>query len=86
VHIEPPDIEHYLCEFRRILKDDGLAIIHHGVVGKTDLNWRSSLTLQVFSDLLEKHNFTLLQQFDSWGENDEFRVASSDVISIFKKS
>jgi ubiquinone/menaquinone biosynthesis C-methylase UbiE len=86
VHIEPLDIEHYLCEFRRILKDDGLAIIHHGVVGKTDLSWRSSLTLQVFSDLLEKHNFTLLQQFDSWGENDEFRVASSDVISIFKKS
>lgn len=86
VHIEPPDIEHYLGEFRRILKDDGLAIIHHGVVGKTDLGWRSSLTLQVFSDLLEKSEFTLLKQFDSWGENNESRVASSDMISIFKKS
>jgi len=86
VHIEPPDIEHYLREFRRILKNDGLAVIHHGVVGKADLSWRSSLTLQIFSDLLEKFEFTLLKQFDSWGENDEFRVASSDVISIFKKS
>ncbi len=86
MHIEPPDIAHYLREFRRLLQDDGLAIIHHGVVGKTDLSWRSSLTLQIFSDLLEKNEFTLLEQFDSWGENDAFRVVSSDAISIFKKS
>jgi len=86
VHIEPPDIENYLREFRRILKKDGAVIIHHGIAGKTDLSWRSSLTLQVFSELLEKHNFTLQKQFDTWGENDEFRVPSSDAISIFRKS
>jgi hypothetical protein len=86
VHIEPADIECYLREFQRILKDDGLIIIHHGVVGKTDLSWRSTLTLQIFSDLLEKTDFTLLEQFSSWGKNDEFCVAPSDVISILKKS
>lgn len=86
VHIEPPDIEQYLREFRRILRDDGIAIIHHGIAGNTDFDWRSSLTSQVFSDLLEKHGFELLQQFDSWGDNDEFRVISSDVISIFGKA
>ena len=86
VHIEPPDIEHYLREFQRILKDDGIAIIHHGIAGKTDFGWRSSLTSKVFSDLLEKHGFKLLRQFDSWGDDDEFRVISSDVISIFRKT
>lgn len=86
VHIEPPDIERYLREFQRILKDDGVVIIHHGIAGKTDFGWRSSLTLQTFLDLLEEHNFMLLQQFDSWGDDDEFRVISSDVISIFRKS
>jgi len=86
VHIEPPDIEKYLCEFNRILKEDGVVIIHHGISGKTDLSWRSSLILQVFSDFLEKHDFRLLQQINSWGDNDEFRVPPSDAISIFKRS
>jgi len=86
VHIEPPDIEKYLCEFNRILKEDGVVIIHHGITGKTDLSWRSSLILQVFSDFLEKHDFRLLQQINSWGDNDEFRVPPSDAISIFKRS
>jgi ubiquinone/menaquinone biosynthesis C-methylase UbiE len=86
VHIEPPDIERYLHEFRRILKDDGLVIMHHGIIGKTDFSWRSSLTLQMFSELLQKFEFTLVKQFSSWGENGEFNVAASDLISIFKKS
>jgi len=86
VHIEPPDIECYLHEFRRILKEDGLVIMHHGIIGKTDFSWRSSLTLQMFSELLENFEFTLVKQFSSWGENGEFNVATSDLISIFKKS
>lgn len=85
VHIEPSDIECYLKEFRRILNDGGSVVIHHGTIGKTDLKWRSSLTQQTFSKLLEKLDFTLIDQFDAWGENGEFRVASSDTISIFRK-
>jgi len=86
VHIEPPDIESYLREFQRILKPDGLAIIHHGVIGKTDFSWRSSLTLQIFSELLERSDFKLVDQFNSWGANDEFSATPGDVISIFKRS
>lgn len=86
VHIEPEDIECYLIEFQRILKEGGLIIIHHGIVGRTDLNWRSSLTLKMFLDLLDQHKFTLVEQLTSWGEGDEFKVAASDTISIFKKS
>ena len=85
VHIEPEDIDGYLQEFRRVLKPGGRAIIHHGIIGKTVFEWRSSLTLQVFAGILEKHGFTLLQQFSSWGDNNQYRVAASDVVSIFQK-
>lgn len=85
VHIEPVDIERYLSEFQRILKKDGQIIIHHGIIGKTDHNWRSTLTLQIFTALLRKHNFTPTEQFSSWGDDDEFKVDSGDVVSIFKK-
>ena len=85
VHIEPDDIDAYLEEFRRVLKPGGVAIIHHGIIGKTVFEWRSSLTLQVFTALLSKHEFTLLEQFSAWGEDNQHRVSASDVVSIFSK-
>ena len=86
VHIEPEDIDSYFQEFRRVLKRDGLAVIHHGIIGNTNFGWRSSLTLQVFTELLKKHDFALIDQFNAWGDEDQFSVSSSDVISIFRKS
>lgn len=86
VHIEPPYIAHYLAEFQRVLRADGVVIIHHGAIGRTDLNWRSSLTLPKFAELLEDYKFTLVEQFNSWGVNGEFKVAAGDLISIFRKS
>lgn len=86
VHIEPADIAHYLDEFRRILKDEGLVIIHHGIIGRTDLNWRSSLTLATFNALLEEYDFVIVEQFNCWGENNEFKVAAGDLISVFRKA
>ena len=86
VHIEPEDIDSYFQEFRRVLKRDGLAVIHHGIIGNTNFGWRSSLTLQVFTELLKKHDFALIDQFNAWGDEDQFSVSSSDVISILRKS
>ena len=86
VHIEPVDIERYLEEFQRILKKSGRVIIHHGIIGKTDHNWRSTLTLQIFSALLQQYGFSLTEQFSSWGDDDAFKVESGDVISIFRLS
>ncbi|MGB5165626.1 MAG: class I SAM-dependent methyltransferase [Woeseiaceae bacterium] len=85
VHIEPPDVASYLQEFRRVLKDGGIAIIHHGIGGNADMNWRSSLTLQAFNEMLDDNNFELIKQFDSWGDKDEYKVATTDSISIFRK-
>lgn len=86
VHIERADIAHYLDEFRRILKGEGLVIIHHGIIGRTDLNWRSSLTLATFNALLEEYDFVIVEQFNCWSENKEFKVAAGDLISIFRKA
>jgi len=83
VHVEPVDVDRYLSEFRRILKKDGQIIIHHGIIGKSDHNWRSTLTLQIFTELLQKHDFVLIDQFSSWGDSDDFKVESGDLISIF---
>ena len=85
VHIEPEDIDAYLAEFRRVLKPGGVAIIHHGIIGKTIFEWRSSLTLQVFTELLKKHDFSLLQQFSAWGDERQYSVSASDVVSVFRK-
>lgn len=86
VHIEPEDIEAYMREFRRVLKPDGVAILHHGIIGKTVFEWRSSLTLQVFAEILKRHDFTLLEQFSAWGDSRQFRVAASDVVSVISKA
>ncbi len=86
VHIEPVDVERYLKEFQRILKRSGRIIIHHGIIGKTDHNWRSTLTLQIFSALLQKYDFSLSEQFSTWGEDAAFKIESGDVISIFHPS
>ena len=85
VHIEPEDIDAYLQEFRRVLKRDGQAIIHHGIIGNTNFGWRSSLTLQVFASLLEKHDFQLVEQFSSWGDGNQYSVSASDVVSIIRR-
>lgn len=86
VHIEPEDIEGYMQEFRRVLKDGGVAIIHHGIIGKTVFEWRSSLTLQIFNGVVRKYDFVLLDQFNAWGDDNRFKVSASDVVSIFRKS
>ena len=86
VHIEPTDVEAYVQEFQRILRNDGVAVIHHGIIGKTIFEWRSSLTLQAFTEILKKHNFELVRQFSSWGDENQFSVSASDVVSIFRKS
>ena len=56
-----------------------------GFVGKTDLNWRSSLTSKDFNGLLEKHGFTTIRQFNAWGDDGEHSVAAGDLISVFQK-
>ena len=85
VHIEPEDVRGYLDEFRRVLVDEGLIIIHHGIAGRVNETWRSTLTGEIFAELLGETKFELVKQFSAWGPNDAYSVASTDAVSIFKK-
>jgi ubiquinone/menaquinone biosynthesis C-methylase UbiE len=86
VHIAPADVGNYMSEFKRVLKPNGLAIIHHAGNGGLNGGWRSNVTQKWFADIVATNKLKLTDQFDSWGKNDEFDVKHyQDIISIFKK-
>jgi ubiquinone/menaquinone biosynthesis C-methylase UbiE len=74
VHISPADIDKYIHEFKRILKRRGTGIIHHAGEGSLHGGWRSSMTKELFSDILQKNNLKLIAQIDSWGTKGQFDV------------
>lgn len=86
VHIAPEDIKNYIREFRRVLRQNGIAIIHHADEKGMFGGWRSSMTKELFSDMLKTNNLILINQFDSWGNENQYDVKLyHDIISIFKK-
>lgn len=86
VHISPQDIRSYLAEMKRVLKPGGRAIIHHASSGGRAGGWRSRLKKAEFNDFLSELGFTLINQFDSWGDKGEFDVKKyEDMISVFEK-
>lgn len=86
VHISPHDTEKYIMEFSRALKKGGHGIIHHAKDGGLHGGWRSRMTAGLFADILTAHGLTLVSQFDSWGDNEEFNVRGHhDIITVFEK-
>lgn len=86
VHMSPTDIEQYVSQIPRILKRGGTCIIDHGSKGAVG-GWRSSLTDETFRQILQRHGLKLMRQFDSWGEQNQFRVAQEhDTISVVKRA
>jgi len=90
VHINAWDTEKYLGEFARILRKEGLAVIHHPKGGQIteseDNGWRSNTTSELFCGMIEKHGLTLVSQFDSWGDHNQFDVKHfNDIITVFRK-
>lgn len=86
VHIHPQDIEKYITEFNRVLKSGGRGIIHHAKNGRFHGGWRSNMTGELFAEMVRQNGLTLITQFDSWGENNQFNVRHyHDTISVFEK-
>ena len=83
VHINPSIIKKYIEEIQRILKQNGVAIIHHS--GKyLDYNnpkegWRAFFGKDEFLELIEKNNLKIIEQ------NLELPHLPGDIISIFEK-
>ncbi|MCH7951742.1 class I SAM-dependent methyltransferase [Patescibacteria group bacterium] len=84
VHMNPTDIERYLAEFHRILKPNGVAIIHHAGTYPDESEdyvrkekFRSYIDKEFFAYLVKKHQMKTLEQ------NETLAHSPGDVITTF---
>lgn len=87
VHLAPDVVAGYLAEIARVLEPGGHGLIHHGGDGGLSGGFRSRVTADDFAEMLAAHGLVLEEQFDRWGEANEFGVeAYGDVISRFVRA
>jgi len=83
IHVNVPDTEKYICEFKRILKPGGYALIHHpGTYSSEEearKSWRSYIDGKFFARLIDKHDMRLVEQ------NETLAQKPGDLISVFTK-
>jgi ubiquinone/menaquinone biosynthesis C-methylase UbiE len=89
VHVAPADAQAYIAEIGRVLRPGGRAVVHHPRAGHedhaADAGWRSSMTADLFADMVRANGLTMVAQFDSWAGG-RFDVRKhGDVISVFGK-
>jgi len=86
VHLSPQCTKEYISEFSRVLKKRGRGIIHHPKDAGLHGGWRSRMTAELFSHLLEKYELIPILQFDSWDSGGRFGVREfHDTITVFEK-
>jgi ubiquinone/menaquinone biosynthesis C-methylase UbiE len=90
VHVAPPEIEAYLAEIARVMRPGSRAVIHHAAAGRegdaADLGQRSNMTAERFVEMVRAQGLTLLEQFDSWGQDGRFKLTEIwDVITVVEK-
>ena len=65
VHVAPLDVAGYLADLRRVLRDGGVAVIHHS--GRRDRDgWRAPMTGALFAALARERGLVVERQFDTW--------------------
>ncbi len=84
VHINPSDIRKYIEDFYRILKIDGIAIVHHPGSYTDEAfargqGFRSMIDKQKFAELVKDCKMTVLEQ------NESLPHRPGDVITVFSK-
>jgi len=84
VHIAPRDVEGYVVEFARILREGARGIVHHANEAAPEEAWRSRLTGQLFAKMLQNFGLVVKEQFDRWGGGEGFKVGG-DLITVFEK-
>jgi ubiquinone/menaquinone biosynthesis C-methylase UbiE len=86
VHINFEQVEGYVQEFKRVLKKGGCGVIHHGYDGGMHGGWRSNLTSERFTEILEANGFKVLEQVSEWWDGKHFKISNyGDVVTIFQK-
>jgi ubiquinone/menaquinone biosynthesis C-methylase UbiE len=91
VHIRSVEINKYIEQFNRILKNKGTAVIHHSKNGISRVGWRSDMTDMKMMEFCRKHGLLVDSQFEQW-QNGKQRIwpglpleMSPDTISILRK-
>jgi SAM-dependent methyltransferase len=86
VHIAPVDQRAYLAELSRVMRPGARGVIHHAGRGGLDGGWRTSMTSELFGEMLDANGLAMARQFASWGAGAEFRVPiPGDVVTVFEK-
>jgi ubiquinone/menaquinone biosynthesis C-methylase UbiE len=86
VHINSAQVEGYVKELKRVLKHRACGVIHHGNDAGIHGGWRSNLTSERFTEILESHGFQVLERIAEWQDGGHFKVSNyGDVITIFQK-
>jgi SAM-dependent methyltransferase len=88
VHINGAEFSSYIEEFRRVLKPDGLVIIHHGSVGGSNGGWRSNVTDAMVREFMAANGFHIEKQVRNWLDQDtEYPVGLyADTITIARSA
>lgn len=84
VHIAPHDVAGYLAEVSRVLRSDGLAVIHHS--GARDPRfWRSPMSAALFAGLARERGLEVCRQFSTWGGGRFAVSVKGDSITVLRR-
>jgi ubiquinone/menaquinone biosynthesis C-methylase UbiE len=87
VHIEEPEIRSYAKEFFRVLKPQGMGVIHHSGTPSPEQRAggaRSLVGARLFGDILRQAGFFVIRQTSEWGQGCNLKL-TGDAITIFVK-
>jgi SAM-dependent methyltransferase len=86
VHIAPDDQRSYMRDLARVMRPGATAVIHHAGDGGLSGNMRSSMTRELFAELVRANGLRLLDQFERWGDDGCFGLpVEGDVVSVFAR-
>jgi ubiquinone/menaquinone biosynthesis C-methylase UbiE len=87
VHIEEPEVRSYVKELYRVLKPNGMGVIHHSGSPSPEqraCGARSQVGTRLFGDILRDAGFYVIRQTSEWGAGCNVKLAS-DIITVFVK-
>jgi SAM-dependent methyltransferase len=87
VHINAAEVAGYVEEFVRVLRRNGVAVIHHGGIGGSAGGWRSNLTAATFQNMLARRGLLVEQVLSQWTDGGETRkLTFGDLITVIVKA
>jgi len=87
VHINRREFERYADEFVRVLRPEGVAVIHHGAVAGASGGWRSDLTAAEVLEILDRRGLRVESSFGEWTEGGQVhRLSYDDLITVFRRT